>query len=312
MRIFWSFIALLVLATGALFMLPPRSGGETNTVAINAEVGPAEPEGERPAPIETSDLAIDDQATTPDDGEREDATPMPEARPGAATESAVAPDTEAPATESSPAPLEPHPGAADEDDSASTHDQPQPADPDFESLTPEMTTPVATESQPDPAPVEAGTDTPDPAGADAPMINDRFEVKGKGTREDPYQVTWEHLTSAYETYRPKEDKTEIPEHIAMLHDTYVRITGYLAFPMLEGEVDEALVMLNQWDGCCLGVPPSPYDSIEVKMEVTMFAERGPSTPFGAVTGKIRIDPYLVNGWLVGLYIMEEASIETVM
>jgi hypothetical protein len=139
--------------------------------------------------------------------------------------------------------------------------------------------------------------------------DDRFTVKGAGTKDDPYRITWELLTSAYETYRPREGKEEVPPRIQNLHDKYVRITGYLAFPMLVGEVSESLVMLNQWDGCCVGVPPTPYDSIEATLSEPMMAERDAYTPYGVVDGKLKIDPYIVNGWLVGLYIIDGASVQ---
>ena len=47
--------------------------------------------------------------------------------------------------------------------------------------------------------------------------------------------------------------------LTTLTSEHVEITGYVAFPMLMDEADELLVMLNQWDGCCIGVPPTPYD-----------------------------------------------------
>ena len=38
--------------------------------------------------------------------------------------------------------------------------------------------------------------------------------------------------------------------------------------------DASLMMLNQWDGCCIGVPPTPYDAIEVKLKEAAKATRG--------------------------------------
>ena len=39
-----------------------------------------------------------------------------------------------------------------------------------------------------------------------------------------------------------------------------------------GEVNEALVMLNQWDGCCIGVPPTPYDAVEVRLRMEQLPD----------------------------------------
>jgi len=68
-------------------------------------------------------------------------------------------------------------------------------------------------------------------------------------------------------------------------------------------------MLNQWDGCCIGVPPTPYDAIEVTLanpanRTQRFAVEG------RIVGKFTVDPYLVGDWLVGLYLLEDARLDT--
>ena len=68
-------------------------------------------------------------------------------------------------------------------------------------------------------------------------------------------------------------------------------------------------MLNQWDGCCIGVPPSPYDAIEVKLEKERKGWRRHSINFGAIDGVFKVEPYLIENWLVGLYLFEAASID---
>lgn len=140
-------------------------------------------------------------------------------------------------------------------------------------------------------------------------VDGEWTLRGRGTREDPYQPTWEYLFSAADTYQPRLDENEIPQRIALLNDTWVRIAGYTAFPLVAGESKEMLVMLNKWDGCCIGVPPTPFDAIEVHL--TEAVARGPkhAINFGAVTGRLKVDPYLIENWLVGLYILEEASID---
>jgi hypothetical protein len=141
------------------------------------------------------------------------------------------------------------------------------------------------------------------------LIDDRFIVSGAGTEKDPYRITWEMLVSANETYRPRLGKTELPARIKMLDGKHVKITGYLAFPLAAQEIEEALVMLNQWDGCCIGVPPSPYDALETRLSEPLKFDKGHVFQYGTASGRLKIDPYLVNNWLVGLYLLEDASIE---
>ena len=130
--------------------------------------------------------------------------------------------------------------------------------------------------------------------------------------EDPYRVTWECLTSASQTYIPRLQQNIIPQRVAMLDGKWIRIEGYMAFPLMLQESSEILAMLNQWDGCCIGVPPTPYDAIEVKLAVPVKPGRRHTYNFGTVTGKFKVDPYLVENWLVGLYQLESASLQSDM
>lgn len=142
------------------------------------------------------------------------------------------------------------------------------------------------------------------------VLDGRYVVRGSGTREDPYVIPWDLLVSAQDTYQPRLGMTDIPERVQMMHDKWVKITGYIAFPLMVSQSDEILLMLNQWDGCCIGVPPTPYDGIEARLARAVPASAGINIfHFGAVTGILKVDPYIVNNWLVGLYLMEEASIE---
>lgn len=143
-------------------------------------------------------------------------------------------------------------------------------------------------------------------------LDDRFVIKGAGTKADPYQITWDLLVSASETYQPRLEQTELPERVTMLNGKHVRITGFLAFPLADSEPKECLAMLNRWDGCCLGVPPSPYDAVEVRMANAFTGGRRHVFTFGTVEGKLVVDPYLVEGWLVGLYLLEDARLDVEM
>lgn len=144
------------------------------------------------------------------------------------------------------------------------------------------------------------------------LADNKYLIKGAGTVENPYRVTWECLTSASQTYIPRLQQNNIPQRVAMLHDKWIRIEGYMAFPLMLQESSEILAMLNQWDGCCIGVPPTPYDAIEVKLAVPVKPGRRHTYNFGTVTGKFKVDPYLVENWLVGLYQLESASLQADM
>ena len=140
----------------------------------------------------------------------------------------------------------------------------------------------------------------------------KFVIQGKGTKESPYEVTWELLMSASDTYIPRLGEKEIPQRIAMLNGAYVRISGFIAFPLIVTESSECLVMLNQWDGCCIGVPPSPYDAIEVKLVTPADNSKRHIVRVGTLEGVFHIDPYVVEKWLVGLYTMDKATLSTEM
>ncbi len=137
--------------------------------------------------------------------------------------------------------------------------------------------------------------------------DNKYEIRGLGTPESPYRVSWECLASASESYMPRLNEHDIPQRIALLNGKVLEIEGYQAFPLMVSETKELIVMLNQWDGCCIGVPPTPYDAIEIKLlEPAKRGGRHAAFNFGAVRGTFHVDPYLVEKWLVGLYVMDGA------
>jgi hypothetical protein len=140
-------------------------------------------------------------------------------------------------------------------------------------------------------------------------IDDAWIITGEGSKETPYEITWEFLSSAQETYMPRLAEKKLPARIAFLSGKHVRISGYLAFPLIAPTASECLVMLNQWDGCCIGVPPTPYDAVEVKLGISMKGWKKHTLNFGAVSGVFRVEPYLVENWLVGLYMLEGATVD---
>jgi hypothetical protein len=175
----------------------------------------------------------------------------------------------------------------------------------------------ATAEVPKPPAPEPAPATPAAPSSDEPrivrnedgsmLVDGRYRMRGSGTPEDPYTVTWDQLTSIQDEYAPKDGRNVIPARIKMLDGKHVRVEGNIAFPMMMDEAEECLVMLNQWDGCCIGVPPTPYDAIEVKLNNVVTGDTRMTT-YGTITGRFRVDPHLVGGWLVGLYVMEQSTL----
>lgn len=138
-------------------------------------------------------------------------------------------------------------------------------------------------------------------------LDGRFLVKGEGTPEDPMIVPWELLVSASETYRPRTGSKEMPRRVADLKGKHVKITGYVLFPLMMTETTELLLMRNQWDGCCIGVPPTPYDAVEVKLKAP--ADRRESfISYVSVEGVLDVDPYVNRDFLLGLFTMDKAEL----
>lgn len=140
------------------------------------------------------------------------------------------------------------------------------------------------------------------------LVDDKFVVKGEGTKEKPYEVTWEMLISAQDVYDPRKGQKKLPGRVMMLDGKWVKLTGYVAFTLYVEEPKELLSMLNQWDGCCIGVPPTPYDAVEVRLADKVSKDDRLAT-FGVVTGKLSVKPYLAGDWLVGLYLMDDATFQ---
>ncbi len=139
------------------------------------------------------------------------------------------------------------------------------------------------------------------------LLDNRFLLTGDGTRDKPYKITWDLLLSAMEEYVPKQGRKNLPERIMMLNGKYVEIAGNVAFPIMVEEPEELLSMMNPWDGCCIGVPPTPYDAVEVHLSQPV-AGQAKFTNYGTVAGKLRVEPQLVGTWLVGLYVMDDARL----
>ena len=135
-------------------------------------------------------------------------------------------------------------------------------------------------------------------------LDDRFTVTGSGKADDPYVLPWALMMSASETFNPSRGKLVLPERVTMFDGSWVRFEGNFAIPFAERFVSELLLMQHPWDGCCLGVPPTPYDAIEVSLAAPI--EQRPQ--FGVVAGRLKVDPFVRGQWLYGMYLMEGAGL----
>ena len=140
-------------------------------------------------------------------------------------------------------------------------------------------------------------------------LDGRFDVHGSGSKEDPYRIGWSLLTSGAEGFDPRFPEQTLPARIDLLAGNWIQIDGFLAAPLVAESTSELLVMLDRWDGCCIGLPPTPFDSIEASLP-TPIAWRGQHLiRFGTVRGRLEVDPFVAGGLLMGLYRLEETSVE---
>jgi hypothetical protein len=170
---------------------------------------------------------------------------------------------------------------------------------------PSAATPAAAAAPPDAEPAKKAKLVPQADGS--VLVDDQYVVKGTGTEADPFIITWEMLVSTQDTYQPRLGRKVIPDRVKMISGKWVKISGYIAFPIMASSQDEMLMMLNQWDGCCIGVPPTPYDAIEVKLKKGVEGEDRLRVT-GGVKGILRADPYLIKDWLVSLYLMDDGEL----
>lgn len=359
MKIFWTLIAVLVLATAGL-MISRRTGAPAAPPTASATSPGARPTAPTPpppsvapvAPVEDAQALRDrlareaSTAATPQPAsEPADASPAPQAIDEAAMRPSATPAAaSAEPRESSPAPqpIEPT-GAAVTINTIEDLNKLLNLPPlEIAAATPAREPAPASLAAPAPAVAAPAAGTGSAAAALEPpaelataldaetiakfkeivparvrktddgwtILDERFPVRGEGTADKPYEITWDLLVSASETFQPRMGKMRMPERIAMLHNKHIRVTGYVAFPIMATSADEMLSMRNMWDGCCIGVPPTPYDAVEVKLAAAATGKER-FTSFGSVEGLLKVDPYIKGNWLLGLYLLENGKLTTI-
>lgn len=326
MKIFWTLILVLAIAGAGMLWLRGSGGrgkqGAPQALPTARETTPPSPAGSAKAPEALKQAP--ESTATPGTSTREKAEP-----PAPAPAKPEKPIS-SPAAQPTAKPVDQPPSVAPATATPSKQESPTttPAAPSQTTATlPGPTSPTNPTSAPAPASTPTGGHTgvppppPEYKPSDQPakphsavvqadgstLIDERFKVSGDGTKEKPYVIPWDLLVSASEEYSPRDGRTELPQRIKMFDAKYVELTGHVAFPLLVEEPRELLSMLNQWDGCCIGVPPTPYDAVEVKLTKVV---KGPDrlASYGIVRGKLKVEPQLVGKWLVALYALSDAEL----
>lgn len=313
MKVFWAIILLLVLATTAIFVgtaYRQRAQAEAQAAKARADADAARARAENEAlkvaeAIESAKLGVHPPDGAPKIVPKATAEATPAATPETVTdaqmrEAFVSPITSPEATVKplshapKPATIEPAPATAAAAPPAAA--KPKPAAP----LIPPTLSPAKIGEY-------------DVMGAalierteDGDLVFGDITIKGEGTETSPYVVPWDALIRAEEEFDPSRNSLRIPEFVAILHDKWVRLDGYVSFPLMTNQPKELLAMLNMWDGCCIGVPPTPYDAVEVHLKKALTGDERFSVS-GRVTGRFSVKPYVVKNWLVGMYVMEDAD-----
>ena len=73
---------------------------------------------------------------------------------------------------------------------------------------------------------------------------------------------------------------------------------------------EAMVMLNKWDGCCIGLPPTPFDSVEAAFAAPIAVKGMHVYRYGTIKGRMQVEPFAAGSFLLGLYRLEDAVMES--
>ena len=338
MRYFWSLILVLALVTAGLFTLRvSRERGDLTPVSAAASAPsnpspiaqrPVRPAPEADAPVPAPPVPVAENPVTQTPAAELPVAPAPVApvQPDAVSEPVV-PETAVVEAEA-PAPAGPTSNfsldellgvvtqAKDqirEEAASQPVSEPAPAVAAADPMMEAAAAAVRTESPAAPA------QTPAAAAPAGPSFEIRADgsmsvvgvgvIPGNGTVQRPFVLAWDTLRSVQREFNPRQGQSEVPQWLNALNGKRVRIEGNTLLPVVAQTTDELLVMQNPWDGCCLGVPPTPYDAIEVKLSRPQRMGNSP-TGYGQVEGVFKIDPYIVSGWLLGLYMIEDAVFES--
>lgn len=131
---------------------------------------------------------------------------------------------------------------------------------------------------------------------------------GAGTERQPFRVSWELLGQASGHVRGDGTFDAMPRTLELLGGTWIELSGYYAPAIIAPSTDELVLMLNRWDGCCIGLPPTPYDSALVKTRTPIDFSLQHQIRFGTLRGRLVLEPFAIGGLVLGLYRIEDAEL----
>lgn len=131
---------------------------------------------------------------------------------------------------------------------------------------------------------------------------------GAGTERQPFRVSWELLGQASGHVRGDGTFDAMPRTLELLGGTWIELSGYYAPAIIAPSTDELVLMLNRWDGCCIGLPPTPYDSTLVKTRTPIDFSLQHQIRFGTLRGRLVLEPFAIGGLVLGLYRIEDAEL----
>ena len=172
----------------------------------------------------------------------------------------------------------------------------------------EPAAPTPTPKQPETAPQPTAQVRIDRQPDGTLLLDGRFTLTGSGSEQDPFVIGWPLLFSANETIDAKADRMAVPPRIDFLNGQWVQISGFLAPPLWGVQTKELLVMKNRWDGCCIGLPPTPFDCIEAELATPIKLGAQHTISFGVIRGRLVVSPFKAGGFLIGLYRLELAQL----
>lgn len=131
---------------------------------------------------------------------------------------------------------------------------------------------------------------------------------GAGTERQPFRVSWDLLGQASGHVRGDGTLDAMPRTLELLGGTWIELSGYYAPAIIAPSTDEIVLMLNRWDGCCIGLPPTPYDSALVKTRAPIDFSLQHQIRFGTLRGRLVLEPFALGGLVLGLYRIEDAEL----
>jgi len=141
-------------------------------------------------------------------------------------------------------------------------------------------------------------------------LDGRFRFTGNGRPDDPYRISWELLTSAGATMDPARNALTPPPWVRLLDGTSIEISGYYSTAVRVAVARNLLLTLNRWDGCCIGLPPTPFDAIDMTMATPVPMQGLHLFRFGTFRGRLVVEPFATGGFLLGLYRLEDTTFES--